>query len=111
MVNITGLSKAKVLKALYDNSHMQGMSFLAAPSRPITLKDCEEALKHNTYFDYFYGRVIKVDLSGNKFDDGEELFEDYIVKFDIGIISYIQRYVWAPTSDIVRKLLGRNMDL
>lgn len=69
MVNITGLSKAKVLKALYDNSHMQGMSFLAAPSRPITLKDCEEALKHNTYFDYFYGRVIKVDLSGNKFDE------------------------------------------
>lgn len=46
-----------------------------------------------------------------RLNDGEELFEDYIVKFDIGIISYIQRYVWAPTSDIVRKLLGRNMDL
>lgn len=30
MINIKGLDKAKVLKALYDASHVQGMGFLQA---------------------------------------------------------------------------------
>lgn len=32
MINIKGLDKAKVLKALYDASHVQGMGFLQAVS-------------------------------------------------------------------------------
>ena len=70
MVNIKGMSKAKVLKALYDHSHIQGLGFLqAVPEGTVTVEHCEELLKHDTYFDYLYGKVLKVDLSGDKFDE------------------------------------------
>ena len=70
MVNITGLNKAEVLKALYDHSHLQGMGYLsAAPNGLVTVKHCKELLESTTYFDYLYGRVIKVDLSGDEFDE------------------------------------------
>lgn len=69
MVNIKGKSKAKVLKALYDNSHVQGLGFMqAVPEGTVTVEHCEELLKNSTYFDYLYGRVLKVDLSGDEFD-------------------------------------------
>ena len=74
MINIKGLDKAKVLKALYDASHVQGMGFLqAVPDGTVTVPHCRELLKHGTYFDYLYGRVLKVDLSGDEFD--ERLYE------------------------------------
>lgn len=68
MVNIKGLDKARVLKALYDNSHLQGMGFMRA-SGPITVEHCAGLLEKQTYFDYLYGRVLKVDLSGDEFDE------------------------------------------
>ena len=52
---------------MYDASHVQGMGFLQA------VPHCRELLKHGTYFDYLYGRVLKVDLSGDEFD--ERLYE------------------------------------
>lgn len=70
MISIKGLDKAKVLKALYDNSHVQGMGFLnAVPEGFVTIEVCEELLKESTYFDYLYGRILKVDLSGDEFDE------------------------------------------
>ena len=70
MVNIKGLNKAKVLKALYDHSHEQGMGFLqAVPNGYVTVEHCEELLEESAYFDYLYGRVLKVDLSGDEFDE------------------------------------------
>lgn len=70
MINIKGLNKAKVLKALYDNSHEQGLGFLqAVPKGFVTVEHCEELLKEQTYFDYMYGRVLKVDLSDDEFDE------------------------------------------
>lgn len=69
-INISGLDKAKVLKALYDNSHLQGLGFLqAVPNGFVTVEHCRELLKETTYFDYLYGRVLKVDLSGDEFDE------------------------------------------
>ena len=74
MIDIKGLDKAEVLKALYDNSHVKGMGFLqAVPAGTVTVDHCRELLKQSTYFDYLYGRVLKVDLSGDKFD--ERLYE------------------------------------
>lgn len=68
-INISGLDKAKVLKALYDNSHIQGLGFLqAVPYGFVTVEHCRELLKETTYFDYLYGKVLKVDLSDDKFD-------------------------------------------
>lgn len=68
MVNIEGMDKAKVLKALYDNSHMQGLGFLRTVD-DFTENDARELLKIQTYFDYLYGRAMKVDLSENQFEE------------------------------------------
>ena len=70
MISIKGLNKAEVLKALYDRSHEQGMGiFQAVPKGWVTVAHCEQLLKEQTYFDYLYGRVIKVDLSGDEFNE------------------------------------------
>lgn len=69
-VNISGLDKAEVLKALWDASHPQGMSFLGLPKGGFTLAMAEDEVKNNPnlYFDYVSGHVIKCDLSGDDFD-------------------------------------------
>lgn len=70
MVNIKGLDKARVLKALYDHSHVQGSGFLqAVPDGVVTVEHCEMLLGSQTYFDYLHGRVMKVELSGDEFDE------------------------------------------
>lgn len=70
MIDIKGLSKAKVLKALYEHSHVQGTGILqAVPEGYITVSRCAAILKECTSFDYLYGRVLKVDLSGDSFEE------------------------------------------
>ena len=70
MVDIKGLDKAKVLKALYDHSHVQGLGFMhAAEEGTVTVESCAELLEKYTQFDYLHGRVLKVDLSGDEFDE------------------------------------------
>ena len=69
MVSILGLDKAQVLKALWENSKAQGMSFLALPqSNSITVYECAAALSRNLSINYFAGKVIKTDFSGDSFD-------------------------------------------
>lgn len=68
-INIKDLDKAKVLKALYDHSHIQGLGFLqTVPDNMVSVDHCRELLTHQTYFDYLYGKVLKVDLSGDILD-------------------------------------------
>jgi hypothetical protein len=72
MVSIKGLNKAAVLKALYDHSHVQGMGFMqAVPEGVVTVEHCRMLLENTgyPYFDYLYGKVLKVDLSGDEFDE------------------------------------------
>lgn len=70
MVDIKGLDKARVLKALYDHSHVQGSGFLqAVPDGVVTVEYCAGLLAKHSYFDYLNGRVLKVDLSGDEFDE------------------------------------------
>ena len=70
MVDIKGLDKARVLKALYEHSHVQGSGFLqAVPDGVVTVEHCKMLLGSQTYFDYLHGRVLKVDLSGDEFDE------------------------------------------
>jgi hypothetical protein len=67
MINIKGLNKAEILAALWNNSKMQGMSFMGSNgSNHMTKEQAEEHLKEYTYFDYLNGRVMKVDLSGDE---------------------------------------------
>ena len=70
MVDIKGLDKARVLKALYDHSHVQGLGFMhAAEEGTVTVESCAKLLEKYTQFDYLHGRVLKVDLSGDEFDE------------------------------------------
>lgn len=70
MISIKGMNKAEVLKALYDHSHVHGLGFLsAAPEGAVTVEHCEELLKKTEFFDYLYGRVLKVWLKGDEFDE------------------------------------------
>ena len=69
MISFGNKDKAVVLKALWDNSKAQGMSFLALPeSQKITVEQCAARLKESPYVDYFAGKVIKIDFSGDEFN-------------------------------------------
>lgn len=68
-ISIKGMSKAKVLAALYNASRAQGMGFLPAKSEPMTEAQAAALLKTQTYFDYLKGRVMKVDLSGDVLEE------------------------------------------
>lgn len=66
-VSIAGLDKAVVLKTLHDNSKAQGMSIVH--ERKVSLEECKKVIKSGQLsFDYFVGRVLKVDLEGKEFD-------------------------------------------
>lgn len=67
MVNIQGIDKVKLLEALWKKSQpaaffrMQGIS---PPS--FNMNEAQQAVKG--YIDYFNGRVIKCNLSGDEVD-------------------------------------------
>ena len=70
MIDIRNLDKAEVLKVLYDASHHQGMGFLqAVPDSVVTVEHCRDLLASNSYFDYLYGKVMKVSLKDDFFDE------------------------------------------
>ena len=70
MINIEGLNKAEVFAKLYNNSRVQGMGFLQAVSGEMTTDQASKLLKEDTYFDYLYGKVMKVNLSSDiEFDE------------------------------------------
>ena len=74
MINTEGLSKAAVLAALYNNARTQGMASLNyKPDHIMTEEEAQEIIDDwgdKLYFDYLYGRVLKVDLSyGSGFDE------------------------------------------
>ena len=68
-VNISGLSKAHVLQALFNASRQPGMGFLdKSGARPLTLDEAASYTdKGRLYFDYLRGRVLKVDISRDDF--------------------------------------------
>jgi len=65
MIDISDLDKAAVLVALYENARTQGLGFLKATSEPLTVERARKLLARQTYFDYLYGRVLKVELGGD----------------------------------------------
>lgn len=70
MVNIEGLDKAKVLVALFNNSHQQGLGFLDGRGQQnLSYEIAKEIVEQTTSFDYLFGRVLKVDISGDTFNE------------------------------------------
>lgn len=69
MVNIKGLDKSEVLLALWMRSKMQGISFLGYDGE-LTLDAAKEIVSGgNLDFDYLNGKVMKVDISGDEFNE------------------------------------------
>ena len=63
-MDITGLSKAAVLAALYNASRPQGMGFMHYDPTPMTEAQAQSILDSGaTYFDYLKGRVMKINLA------------------------------------------------
>lgn len=62
-MDISKMNKADVLRTLYNAAKPQGLGMLSYKPEDMTKDEAEELLKNGTYFDYLYGRVMKVDLS------------------------------------------------
>jgi hypothetical protein len=78
-INIQGIDKAAVLAALYNAPHTQGMGVLSYTPQDMTIEEARELIKSQTvklgdgkeviYFDYVKGRVMKVRLDGDEFNE------------------------------------------
>lgn len=67
-MNISHLSKAKVLAALYNNSKALGMGAFHYDLAPMTEEQAASLLETHKTFDYLNGRVMKIDLNGDELD-------------------------------------------
>lgn len=69
-MNISRLSKPKLLAALYNNSKALGMGAFHYDPNPMTEEEAFGLLVESgdQYFDYIKGRVMKVNLSGDELD-------------------------------------------
>ena len=68
MISIEGLDRVEVFRALYDRAKPQGLGFLHFEAGPLPREEAETAFDNGSYFDYFKGRVMKVNLGGNEFN-------------------------------------------
>jgi len=74
MIDIRGLNKVEVFRSLYRRSKVQGMGYFAfSASGSKNELDFEEAEQiynsHKGRFDYVNGRVMKVDLTKDSFNE------------------------------------------
>ena len=69
-VNITGLSKAAVLAAMFNASRPQGMGFISSLSGPdsLDIEGAERIVSETLDFDYLFGRPLKLNLTGDSFN-------------------------------------------
>ncbi len=78
-IDISGIDKAVLLAALYNNSRPMGMGFLQARSGAMSAEEAAEEIKRGDdsarmfgnktelYFDYLRGRPLKSNISGDTF--------------------------------------------
>ncbi|MFH1186148.1 MAG: hypothetical protein V1755_14085 [Chloroflexota bacterium] len=65
-MNIKGMDKARILKALYNRSQPIGMGMLHFTPTPMTTEDAQKIIDEGSlYFDYLKGRVMKFSLAGD----------------------------------------------
>jgi hypothetical protein len=67
-IDISRKDKAEVLAALYNAAHPLGLGILQFDPTPMTVGEARKILSRTTDFDYLKGRVMKVDLSGDKLE-------------------------------------------
>lgn len=68
-LDISDLSKAEVLAALYNASRPLGMGWLQFDPTPMTVSEAEQTIKEmGLSYEYLKGRVMKVSLRSDRFD-------------------------------------------
>jgi hypothetical protein len=69
-IDISKLSKARVLAALFNSSRQQGLGFLdSRGAKPMSEEEAEKVIaEQGLYFDYLRGRVMKVSLDGDSLE-------------------------------------------
>lgn len=69
-VDISGMDKAVVLAALHNGTRAIGMGTLHDLGRDITVEEAQTDLDRcnpeRLYFDYYHGRPLKVDITGDE---------------------------------------------
>lgn len=77
VINIEGINKARLLQALFNHSHQQGLGLLdESGAVNMTIEDAQSIVQKfaNSQdrwpltFDYLRGRVMKVNIDGDEFD-------------------------------------------
>jgi hypothetical protein len=69
LIDIANIPKSRVLAALFNASFQQGMGLMDTSGRQdMTEEEAEECCAKSLRFDYLRGRVLKVDLRGDKLD-------------------------------------------
>ena len=63
-IDISGLDKVVLLKALYERAKPLGSGFLQYTPAPLSDEVAEKASKK--YIDYLNGRVMKINISGDE---------------------------------------------
>lgn len=89
-IDLREINKAAVLATLYNASKPQGMRFLQYDPTPMTVKEAEELLKHQTDFDYLKGRVMKINLEGDTLDTWDYDQENGVDAAQMAIDSYLK---------------------
>ena len=62
-IDIKGISKVQLLQHLWENTSIPGLLGFLTPSIPFSKHGAEEAVKRD--IDYYQGRPIKCDISGD----------------------------------------------
>ena len=63
IVDITGLDPAEVFAALYNASKPMGKGFFQFDSKSMTVGEANQLMLSMKYFDYVYGRVMKIGIT------------------------------------------------
>ncbi len=64
-LDITGIDKAELLAALYNNARPPGPDWILFQNKGMTTCEAAKLLEEDTYFDYLAGRPLKINLKGN----------------------------------------------
>lgn len=67
-MNIKGIDKAEILKALYNASKPVGLGKLHYDKKDMTHDEAVSLLKMTFKFDYLKGRVMKIDLTNDELE-------------------------------------------
>jgi len=67
-INVSKIHADKLLARLYNRARVQGLGVLHAKDGDMTPDQAAELLsgEESQYFDYLHGRVMKIEINGNR---------------------------------------------